>query len=399
MSCVACITVDRQIILVDTDTGATTPLTTPIPRSPARFGSPWSMLQRAQEAWSWPTWSPDGQWIAAFGVEGSDTDTGPVRVVTHSIDGVRQVEWAEISGSTPIYLQWHPTGEALTVLLQQADELLLILLRKDRLGTVRPLEHGVPLFANWTVGGESLLIHAGTAGEPDGRVTIRDPMGAREDILLDRSPGSFCAPVMVGERAVYALRGRDGWSELVHSRGDGSDRVSLLTRAGLLAVVAAPLGRPWVALSHASRGEGTPYHGIELIDLTTGAARKISEADCLAFFFSPRGDSLVYAVVASQENCLQWFQVRIDGSPPVPLGSFWPTRDILFYLHFFDQYASSHPIFSPDGAYVVFCGYPAGGGQADLSSTPRIYLKSIDHPEVPPTEIGRGSFAVFPPAR
>ncbi len=393
MSRLAFIGLDRQIYVTDAAAGSEpVALTAPVPRA----GASWGVLARSQEAWSWPTWSPDDAWIAAFAVEGSDTESGPVRVVALSLDGVRQVEWAHIPNASPIYLQWHPSGDAISVLLQQGAELALSLLRKERLGQVRPLEQGVPLFFNWTPDGSRVLIHVGGKDDPGGRLVLRDPMGDGEDVLFDRSPGSFCAPVFPAGRAVVALRHEDGGSEVVASAADGTDATSLFVRRGLLAVVPAPNGAPWVAVSSAPRGEGTPYRGIDLVHVVTGESREVSVSDCLAFFWSPKGDYLLYAVVDSDANCLHWNMVFVDGGgPSIPLGSFWPTRDILFYLHFFDQYAQSHPIISSDGRYVAFAGYPAGGGQADLSSPPRIFVKDVTEPDRPPELAGRGSFAVF----
>lgn len=393
MSRIAFVGLDRQIYLVGPTGGAPVQLTAPLPRG----GGAWAMLNRPQDVYSWPTWSPKGDWLAVFAIEGGDTESGPVRVMTLSVDGVRQVEWTEIHDMSPIYLQWHPSEHALSVLVQQGSELMLGLLRRERLGQLRPLEQGVPLFFNWTPAGDRVLIHVGSREAPNGRLVLRDPLGDGEDVLMDRSPGSFCSPVFPAGRAVYALRRADGYSEVVVSDPDGSNRSSLLAHRGLLAVVAAPAGRPFVAVSHAPRGEGTPYRGIELVHIVTGEVQRISDADCLAFFWSPTGEFLLYAVVDSSANCLIWYRVDISGAPAVRLCSFWPTRDILFYLHFFDQYADSHPIVSPDGRYVVYAGYPAGNGQADLSSPPRIYVKDLQEPDRPPTEAGGGSFAVFSP--
>jgi hypothetical protein len=396
LSRLAFVGLDRQLYVTDvSEAGAgkePIALTAPVPGAGA--GS-WGMAARPSESWSWPTWSPDDAWIAAFAVEGSDTESGPVRVVALSLDGVRQVEWAHIPNVSPIYLQWHVSGDAISVLLQQGSELALSLLRKQRLGQVRPLEQGVPLFFNWTPDGQRVLIHVGGKDDPGGRLVLRDPMGDGEDILFDRTPGSFCAPVFPAGRAVVALRHEDGGSEVVASAADGTDPTSLFVRRGLLAVVPAPNGAPWIAVSSAPRGEGTPYRGIDLVHIETGESREVSVGDCLAFFWSPKGDYLLYAVVDSEANCLLWNMVYVDGGPSIPLGSFWPTRDILFYLHFFDQYAQSHPIISHDGRYVAFAGYPAGGGQADLSSPPRIFVKDVTDPDRPPELAGRGSFAVF----
>jgi dipeptidyl aminopeptidase/acylaminoacyl peptidase len=391
LSRVAFVGLDRQIYVTDTALTEPVPLTAPVPRA----GGAWGVSPRSQETWSWPTWSPDDAWIAGFAVEGSDTETGPARVVALSLDGVRQVEWAHIPNVSPIYLQWHPTGDALSILLQQGTDLTLSLVRKERIGQVRPLEQGVPLFFNWSPDGARVLIHVGGKDDPNGRLVLRDPLGDDEDILYDRSPGSFCAPVFPAGRAVMALRADDGSSEVVVSDMDGGNPTTLLARRGLLAVVPAPNGAPWVAVSAAPRGEGSPYQGIELVHIETGETRTLSVSDCLAFFWSPKGDYLLYAVVDSEANCLLWNMVYVEGGPSIPLGSFWPTRDILFYLHFFDQYAQSHPIISHDGRHVVFAGYPAGGGQADLSSPPRIFLKDVTDPDRPPELLGRGSFAVF----
>lgn len=391
MTRLAFIGLDRQLYLGDTDGGEPLQLSAPLPRA----ASGWGVLARTPELWSWPTWSPDGQWVAAFAVEG-EADGSPIRVSTMSVDGVRQVEWALIPQMSPIYLQWHPSGEALTVLLQQETELVLSVIRKDRLGQVRPVEQGVPLFFNWLPSGERVLVHVGEKEEPAGRIVLRDPLGDAEDIQFERSPGSFCAPIFHRGRALVALRNEEGGSDVVLCRPDGTEAEILLERRGLLALMPMPGDGPWIAVAAAPRGEGTPYLGIELVHAETHEVRQLTTAECLAYFWSPTGDRIVYAQVDAEANCLHWHVVVVECGETVSLGSFWPTRDIFFYLHFFDQYATSHPIVSADGRWITFAGYPAGGGQADLSAPPRVYVKDLHHPERDPIVAGRGSFAVFP---
>lgn len=392
MSRLAIVSLQRQIHVMEPD-GRVRALTAPLPRVPG--SSPWSMLQRNQDAWSWPTWSPDGQQIAAFAVEAGDDRSGPARVVVLSLDGVRQTELAELDGGAPIYLQWHPQGKALTVLLQQGEDLSLALLRHDRLGNVRPLEQGVPLFFNWTPDGARLLIHVGVRGADEGRLVFRDPLGTEADELLDRPPGTFCAPVGVAGRAVYALRDQEGGSEIVVSDLAGHNLNPLLHRRGLVAIVPAPAGLPLVAVSHAPRGEGTPYRGLDVVNVETGAVRNVRKQDGLAFAWSPDGRWLLHAVVESEQNCLRWYRVPVEGGEAEPLASFWPTRDTLFFLHFFDQYAISHPVLSADGRFLAFAGYPAGGGQADLSQSPRVWIHDIEGRRT--ESLSDGSFCTWAP--
>lgn len=372
-------------------------LTAPVPRAGTdRPAAAWSMLHPVAEAWSWPTWAPDGRALAAFSVEPSDESAGPARVMVLSLDGVQQTEVAQLDESAPVYLQWEPRGRGFAVLAQQAGELALLFLRLDRLGVVRPIETGAPLFLNWTDGGERVLLHVGARGGP-GRLMVRDPFGGAEDVLLDGEPGTFCAPVWVAGRMVVAFEVPDdeGLSLVVACNIDGSERLPLVRRRGLVAIVPGPPASPFVAISAAPGGEGTPYVGIDVVNVLTGGIRRISERECLAFFWAPTGDWVLQAVVESAENCLSWYRVPLDGGPADPLGSFWPTRDVLFYLHFFDQYASSHPFVSADGRHIAFAGYPAGGGQADLSDGPRIWVRELGGGLAEP--VAHGSFAVWSP--
>lgn len=393
MSRVALVGIDRQVHLVRPDGSELRPLTAPVPHT----GGAWSLLRARSDAWSWPTWSPDGQWLACFAVEVADQNSGPVRVVTLSVDGIREVEWAEVHGMAPLYLQWHPSGEALTVLFQQDEELILSLLTRRQLGQVRPLEHGVPLFFSWTRDGSRLLIHSGHSAGGEGRLVLRDPLGSAEDHTWTERPGSFCSPVFVDGRAITAVRRGGGESVVLSTTPDGTDARVLLTRRGLLAIVPAPRGAPRIAVSHAPRGEGSPYTGIDVYDLATGRLTRVSDERCLAFFWAPRGDWILQAQADRENNCVHWRQVAADGSGSRSLATFWPTRDLLFYLHFFDQFALSHSLIAPDGERFVYAGYPAGGGQADLSAPPRVWVQDATSRGGPPLEVARGSFAVYAP--
>ncbi len=369
-------------------------LTSPVPSGLAG----WSPMARPAEAWSWPTWSPDGKWIAGFALQTSDDEVGPLRVSALSVDGVRQERWWEGNNAGPIYLQWHPSGTALSVLVQRGEELQLGVVRAGEIGRLRPVESGVPLFFNWTPSGEGVLMHVGDLGRKMGRLVYRDPLGTRDDVVFTRHPGSFCAPVFAGGMAVYAVAdasAEGGLSEVLASQPSGADSRVIDRRAGLLAIAGAPGDLPLVAVSAASGGQGTAYRGIDLIDIRLGTSRRLTDLDCLAFFWAPTGDWLLLAQVVAAENCLRWWKVGLDGAPPVDLGTFWPTRDILFYLHFFDQYTLSHPLVSPDGKWLTWAGYPAGGGQADLSQPSQVYVKHVDTPGEPAIAIAGGAFSVW----
>lgn len=393
MTRLAWVTHDRQIAIAGADGRDATLLTADFPVGTGG----WSQLARPQLHWAWPTWSPDGRRVAAFVVEPSDERTGPVRVQVLDVDGVHEELWWESGGVAPLYLQWRPDGGALAVLVQRGDELNLLAVGAGALGRARLVEAGVPVFFHWSAQTGHLLIHASEPGEPQGRLVRRDPLGTADDVLFDRPSGSFCAPVLVAGRAAWATP-EDGGSLVCVSDEDGAGAHPLLNRKGLVALVAAPAPHRWLAVAASPGGEGKPYDGIDLVDVVTGELRTLTRMPCYAFFWSPTGDWLLVSQVASEDNCLKWWRVPITGGEPVEIGSFWPTRDLLFYLHFFEQYAGSHSLVAPDGRHLVFAGYPAGHGHADLSRPPRVWRKDTTDPEAPAEEVDAGTFAVYSPA-
>ena len=368
-------------------------LTAPAPR-----GGAWGTLGKSQEFWSWPTWSPDGRWVAALCAQSSDRAAGPVRLVSLNVDGVRQEEWAQIHDGMPLYLHWHESGEHIAMIQQQGEELQLSVLSRSRMGAARAVENGVPIFFGWEPGAARLLVHVGARSKRSrgaGRLLWRDPLGTGDDLPLLQVPGNFCAPVFVGSQAVIALHDETGSS--LHRLDGDQPGPSLDLRSGLVAMLPSPDGR-WLAITSSPDGEGQPYQGLDLLDMTEEEPRPLplTPGPMLAFFWSPDSAFLVYVVVDREQNCLQWYRLGLDGGLR-SLGSFWPTRDMLFYLHFFDQYALSHPLISPDGRWLCYAGYPAGSGHADLSVPPQVYVQDLQHPDRAATEVCGGSFAVFAP--
>lgn len=381
--------IDRHLHLIEG--GPEAPVRTSLTAPP-----PFTVGQPDADAWSWPVFSPDGAWIAAIAVSARDDASGPARVVTTSVDGLRQTEWAELPEAVPLYVQWHPSGQALSVLSQVDEDLRLEVVHAERLGVLREIAQGVPLFFNWRPDGRRVWVHHGVRRGARATVAllVRDPLGSAEDELLPRTPGSFCAPVFVDGQPVAAVRGAAGVSEVVAFDAAGDTRV-LTERSGLLALVAGP--GTLLGVTASADGEGAAYTGIDMVDLADDppAPVRVSEGKLLAFVWTPDGSALVVFRVDAEGNCMSALHIdRATGAESL-LGTFWPTRDLFFYLHFFEQFVSSHPLVSADGRWLTWAGYPAGGGQADLSEPPRIWVRSLTDLAARPIEVGRGSFATF----
>jgi hypothetical protein len=329
---------------------------------------------------SWPTWSPDGRSVASFSIA---RDGRGSRVLVSDSTGTTAQEVAELGKRMPIYLRWALEGDALAVLSQGEDDLGLLLADPRGATTARDTVRGSPLYFTWLSGRRI----AAFLGEPGGPVlTLLAPDGTRTK--LPGVPGNFCAPVALDDdRIAYVAHHRQRVGILV-GRTDGTGTRELEIVDGLVAIVASPDGRS-LARAIAPDGSGTAYRDLRLLDVESGRTRKISDDECTAFFCLPDTDELLVARRHDRKGTFSFHRSGPDGLG-APLIELEVSRDLRFYLKFFEQYTPSHPIVDPAGRSLIVAGTKAGA-----SSGARLYLVPLDGGEV--EEVGEGVFGTFAP--
>ena len=303
------------------------------------------------------------------------------------VDGVEERQLAELGGQHPIYAQWSGDSQHLAVLVQDEQLLQMWVCSLGELGQARIVEEGVPLFFSWAPQQSELLIHTGEPGARGGRLLLRSLTGAQ--VPLSASSGSFCTPMYLGEQRLYATG--SGWlSDVCITAPDGTVKV-LASMEGLLAVIPSP-DEQLVAIAAAPDGEGSPYKGIWLVRACGGPLTQILAEECQAFFWAGN-TAIVFAYLDRAEGCMRWRLLDRESGQVRELGRFWPSREQLFYLHFFEQYCHSHPLISPDGQTLIYAGHPEPGSDEDLSS--RLWLLDLRDEQAAPEIFARGTFAVF----
>lgn len=351
---------------------------------------------RGGDACAWPTWSPDGRWLACFRStqeEGEGTEPR-VRVSAVQVDGVEERLLQEVSSGLPLYARWSPDGAALGVLVQRQEALELRVCELAEVGRHRLVDEGPPLFFSWMNDSSRILVHAG--GASGKRLVLRDARGNQEDLPLLDAPGGFCTPMVAGDRVVVAEESGAG-STVVSLAADGSEAVPLVTRPGLLAFVPDPTGR-WLAFTHVHETRG-PYDGLEVVALDGSTpARRLVDTPCLAFAWLPDGEALLTVGVDEPGKRLWWTLHLVESGDSRRLAPFRPTREMMFHLHFFEQFVHSHPLVSPDGRYLVYATYENAEGEPDApNGTPHITVLDLHDPTASPTALAAGRYAVFAP--
>ncbi len=332
-----------------------------------------------------PTWSPSGEQVA-FAVVDNSTGTAQSALIVSRFNGTAQRRYA--TPFAPFYIYWSPDETRLAYLsnwsgLSEQTIALRLLDLAGESAEIVTLAEGRPLYFAWSPDGTRLLAHIGNE-----RLEFRAITGESQALTL--TSAGFPAPQWSpdGERLLYALGDGSG-RRLVLTDPDGGTLTELTTYRETIAFSLSPDGTR-VAYAVTPRGVGTAAFGpLYVVDADGRRTVEVSDDPVLGFFWSPDGEKLAYLALDDSGNTLQLRWVVWDGQRKRAYAAVVPSRTFLqSYLAFFDQYARSMTIWSPDSSAFAYAA-------ADPRSGPTIYVQHLDADE--PIRVGRGVYVAWSP--
>ncbi len=327
-----------------------------------------------------PAWAPDSRRLAVIG---GRTVGGGIYVLD---DAARTGSLGDhliyySADRTPFYLFWSPDSQNLAFLANHPRNTMgLNVVPGDGTADSRLLATGAPFYWDWSADGRRLLIHAG-GGRSDHTLSLIDLEGETEAANL-ATPGDFQAPGIGqgGRYLAFAEQAAGGLSALVVVDTQTGER-STYDDGGSLALGWNPAGDQLAFTNGAI--DGHPYWGpLRLLDVATGEIEIVSSRTVLAFFWSPDGRSLAFLTlgrdrgddsinaaapqkhravgrlaapaVQSEQGFLTLSVVDVATGQGLRLLNFDPTLSYISqFLPYFDQYALSHRVWSPDSSAIV----------------------------------------------
>lgn len=330
----------------------------------------------------WPTWSTDGR-LAFFGASNQRPDAYSLRVFI-----VRKVA----------------PGAVAEVAYTSSDDIFT--------------------YPYWSTGGcgspacrDLLLLYTPPTGSGLALRRIRDDGGKFSDTVIGEAAPFYYSFSPDGSKMIWARSGTDlaiydmetqslqplpdaigrfnspMWSPvdnriLIGVEGSSPDRVDLVvaegqgfrTRRALLRDQDTPIAFAW-SPDGSKVASVAGFASVQVIDSTTGQALATStQTNVAAHIWAPTGDRVAYFVVNRNAPAPQ-ARLYINGKMPAEqatgglslfildvatgnsqlIATFNPSRDYVYMLNFFDQFAHSHQIWSPDGRYITYSALDSKG--------------------------------------
>ncbi len=360
--------------------------------------------------YEFPTWSNDGR--LAYFSSNFDSDGHGALEVYVSPDGMIPGEVVYSNDRRAItYAAWSPANCDETIICRDFAMLLsdldtgmfVVESVRDGLTDARTFEigRGAPFYFSWRGDGLGLIWHRDNT-----EVALYDILMDEMTTELSVIPGAFFAPAYAatGNQALYAEF--DGSRSSRLQRYDGTNITTVISAlTGAVTFTWSP-----DATQIALAAENRP---LSVIDATSGVVQfEAPDSDILAYFWSPDGTKIAYITEADAPgtsnvrlnvppylngvpvkqsdsfNGLVWsiWDITTDEVRRSP--AFFPTRELGYLLTYFDQFAPSHRIWSPDSRALVYSRIDADGNS-------QIVLLDAAQAGEPAQVIAEGGFAVW----
>lgn len=346
-------------------------------------------------------WSRDGQRLIF-----TESERNRTRVNSARPDGREtRVLYEAVLDREPFYLSGSPDDRHVAFLAPDPLEgMQLRIAELDRPNSARSAVSGEPNYSSWSPDSQSLLVHIGGT-RPSAFVGTYDLNEALTQTIEAR-PAAFQAPVWspAGEVEWLYARQSVAGNQLVIS--SAALTRTLVEFDGGISFGWSPAGQ------HIAYALNTPnsflYEGLTAIDLEGAASQLIFKGNLLAFFWSPDGTKLAYltgALVAPssigragglaapalpQRRTLQvtWHVYDLTQQRTIDLNTFAPTESFVYLIQYFDQFAQSVALWSPDSRSLVYTGQPLIGERG-------VYIIDTQDAAAQPRFIGPGEYAIW----
>jgi TolB protein len=297
----------------------------------ARYTQPFWSPQSDRLAWS--EFSTSGMGVALSGAEGSNRTLVPM-------------------SAPPFYMYWSPDGEAIGVLHNGPQSIDFEFVDVEA-ATGGVVANGSPFYFSWSPDSERIVVHI------QGEIFATLDRDHRPEDLGATGQG-YQSPHWTPS-GIFSL-GAGGLEVRLPS---GGPRV-LATTSGPVAMVANDDGTKLAVQSFVPEDEqgisaalsetpALPTNRVVVVDVESGELEPVTERLSIGFFWSPDGQSLLILEPREEGETVD-VRVWKDGETTTLTGLVpHPTfaRDV---LPFFDQYAQSLRLWSPDSAAVVLPG-------------------------------------------
>ena len=316
---------------------------------------------------TWPTWSPDAKSLVYSGVV-DEGDELQVNLYSSQVGGGGSgVLYASEPGEVGLlargvvhYPLWSPNGENLAFIAIKDGGLSLFMDDLSDDPDARRLLDDGPLWMSWESDSSRLAVHRGaehfliSSGiEPtvqaldvratgyrvptfhpvDGSVTLRtQPTALRGSVSSARLEDAEI-------QTITPLRSVEGEAAFLWS--STGEHLAIAESSQYFIYRDTPL---------------SVYGGITVVPTQSPEDAFELSLPVLAFFWSPDGAKIAFVTLSERQGALSWAVYDVLSDERTRLVDFAPSAEQLTMFQFFDQYAYSHSLWSPDSASIVFAG-------------------------------------------